>query len=201
MASSLDKPNLPPTSSSEKKVEKVISGNVKTRRQPLGKKFADTFLGDDLDSVRGYIIFDVLIPTIKDTISNIVSNGVEILLFGEPRRGGSHKKDGPYVSYSDYYKKDKKERRSSGMRKNERHNFREIIFESRGDAEDVRDAMIDILESDYAQVSIGDLYDLCDITGNFTDHRYGWTDLRGAEVRRAKGGGWIIDFPRVELLD
>ena len=191
----------PPTSQQERKLDKVVSGKVKTRKQSLGKKFSDTFLSDDLETVRGYIIFDVLIPTIKDTISNIVSNGVEILLFGETRRGGSRRENSPYVSYANYYKKEKRPSQKSSARRGERHNFREIIFETRSDAEDVLEAMIDILESDYSQVSIGDLYDLCDITGNFTDHKYGWTDLRSASIHRARGGGFVIDFPRVELLE
>lgn len=179
----------------EKKVEKVISGNVKTREKSLGKKFSDTFLGDDLDSVKGYIIFDVIIPAIKDTISNVVSNGIEMLLFGETR--GRKKGDNNYVSYSNYYKKEK---RSSNTSSKSVHNFRDIILETRGEAEDVLSSLIDIAY-EYGSASVADLYDLVGVTGSFTDNRYGWTNLAGAKVNRARGGGYIIDLPRVEELD
>lgn len=183
----------------EKKVEKVIQGNVVTRKKPLGKKFSENFLGDDIQNVRGYIIFDVIIPAIKETISNVVSNGVEMLLFGEPKASKVGKKNGSYVSYSNYY--NKSERRSSNINNREgRHDFRDIILETRGEAEEVLSNLVDLVY-DYGSASVADLYDLVGITGNFTDNKYGWTDMSGASVSRARGGGYIIDLPKVCLLD
>ena len=181
----------------EKKVEKVISGTVKTREKSLGRKFSDTFLGDDIESVKGYIIFDVIIPAIKDTISNVVSNGIEMLLFGETR-GTGRKKNESYTSYSNYYKKENKRDRS--LPATSIHNFREIILETRGEAEEVLSSLYDIAY-EYGSASVADLYDLVGVTGSFTDNRYGWSNLAGSSVKRARGGGYIIDLPRVEEID
>lgn len=184
----------------EKKVEKVVQGQVTTRQKTLGRKFAETFLGDDIENVKGYILFDVIIPTIKDTISNVVSSGVDMLLFGETRASGIRRDKGKsYVSYSNYY--DKKERRQSSDRSREKHDFRDIILDSRGEAEEVLSNMVDILY-DFHEVSVADLYDLCGISNsNWTDNKYGWTDLAGASVKRARGGGYLIDLPRVEQIN
>lgn len=183
----------------EKKVEKVIQGNVTTRKKPLGKKFSENFLGDDIQNVRGYIIFDVIIPAIKETISSVVSNGVEMLLFGEPKANKVGKKNGSYVSYSSYYNKSER-RKPNTSNRGDRHDFRDIILETRGEAEEVLSNMVDLVY-DYGAVSVADLYDLVGITGNFTDNRYGWTDMSGSSVARARGGGYIIDLPKVTLLD
>lgn len=194
---------FPPSSTTkkkpeEKKVEKVITGEVTTRKKSLGKKFSETFLGDDINNVRSYIFFDVIIPAVKDTISNVVSNGIEMLLFGEPRRTGS-KSNGSYTSYSNYYSK-KEERRSTPSSRGTAHDFRDIILQTRGEAEEVLSNLVDIVY-DYGSASVADMYDLVGITGNFTDNKYGWTDLSGCRVNRARGGGYIIDLPKVERLD
>ncbi len=183
----------------EKHVEKVVQGQVQTRKKSPGRKFAETFLSDDIENVKGYLLFDVVVPTIKDTISNVISSGVDMLLFGESRGGGSHKDRGPYVSYSSYY--NKKEKRQTSERSRNRHDFRDIILDSRGEAEEVLSNMVDILY-DFGEVSVADLYDLCGISNsNWTDNKYGWTDLSGASVKRARGGGYLIDLPRAEQIN
>jgi len=184
----------------EKKVEKVVQGTVTTRKKSLGKKFSETFLGDDIENVKGFIVFDVIVPTIKDTISNVVSSGIDMLLFGEARGSNTRRQGGKsYVSYSNYY--DNKRDRKPVNTQRGTHDFRDIILETRGEAEEVLSNMVDILY-DFNEVSVADLYDLCGISNsNWTDNKYGWTDLSGACVKRARGGGYIIDLPRAEQIN
>ncbi len=59
--------------------------------------------------------------------------------------------------------------------------------------------MYDLL-SRYNQVTVSEMYDLVGLTGKFTDERYGWTDLRGAEPVRVQGG-YILGLPKPEPLD
>lgn len=184
----------------EKKVEKVVQGQVQTRKKPLSKKFAETFLSDDVENVKGFIMFDVIVPTIKDTISNVVSSGVDMLLFGESRGHNTTRRgDKSYVSYSSYSDR-RGNRNDRSSARTSRHDFRDIILDSRGEAEEVLSNMVDILY-DFHEVSVADLYDLCGISNsNWTDNKYGWTDLSGASVKRARGGGYVIDLPRAEQL-
>ena len=80
--SSLSKPKQ---NTKEKHVQKVVKGKVVKKKKSTGKRLAETFLEDDSHNVIEYIIYDILIPSAKETISNVVSNGVEMLLFGESR--------------------------------------------------------------------------------------------------------------------
>ena len=184
-----------------KKVEKVITGKVVTRKKSLGKRIIETFIGDDVGSVSSYILYDVLIPAAKSTISDTVQGGIEMLLFGE-KKGSRTKRDQgrSYVSYNNYSgSRRPSERREMTPQNRARHNFEDIILSSRGEAEEVLSHLVDLI-MDYGQASVSDLYDLVGITGNFTDNKYGWTDLSHAGVSRARDG-YLINLPKAILLD
>lgn len=67
----------------EKRVEKVISGTVKPKKKSEVQKFADVFISEDVNNVKSYIVMDVLVPAIKKAISDIVTNGIDMILYGE----------------------------------------------------------------------------------------------------------------------
>ncbi len=182
----------------EKKVEKVVSGKTSTKKKSGIRKLSDTFLSEDVSNVKSYIFSEVLLPAAKKLVSDIVTNGIDMLLYGEikNKKGNSSK-----VSYSRYYD-DRRDRsrdyRSPVVRNN--FDYDEIIFETRGDAEAVLDAMYDILNQ-YKVVSVAELYDLASITThNYTCNNYGWIDLRGSSVVRVRDG-YILKLPRALAID
>lgn len=186
----------------EKKVEKVIKGNAVRRKKTLGKKVAETFIGDDSKNVAQYILYDVLIPAAKETLSSMVSGGIEMLLFGETRgRNTRRDKNKSYVSYTSYYKNEDRDRRDRDRDRGNRarHNFDDIILDSRGEAEDVLTALVELVGV-YGEASVADLYELAGIQSNFTDNKYGWTNLSDAYVERVRDG-YLIRLPRTVLLD
>ena len=188
----------------EKKVEKIIRGSVVQRKKPLGRRITEAFVGEDVSSVSGYIIHDVLIPAAKSTLSDMVGGGIEMLLFGEARgRGGRRDRNKSYVSYDRVsYKndnRDSKGRRDISARNRSRHNFDEIILDSRGEAEDVLTHLVDLID-EYKMASVSDLYALVDITPNYTDDKYGWTNLSTATVSRVRDG-YLLDLPQPKPLD
>lgn len=189
------------TKKPEKKVEKVTSGKVVKQKKSLGKKFAETFLGDNIESVSSYIIYDVIIPAAKNMISDTVSNGIEMLLFGQTRGSRTRRDRGKsYVSYSNYYKdRDRDRDRQISQRNRARHNFDDIILESRGEAEEVLSHLVDLTE-DYGMASVADLYDLVGVTSNFTDNKYGWDNLSSGRVVPVRGG-YLLELPRPIVLD
>lgn len=176
----------------EKHVEKVIEGDVKTRKQPLRTKLAHTFIADDVDDVKSYIFMEVLIPAVKNTISEMVTKAIDLIFWGD---SGSKKSKGTYVSYNSY-----SSGKSHKPASKKSTDFRDIIYDTRAEAEEVLGNMTDLIV-DYGAVSVADLYDLVGITGNFTDNKYGWVDLAGAKVHMVRGGGYSISFPRAEQLD
>lgn len=198
-----------------KKVNKVVTGKVVTKKQSMGKKFMKNFISEDVDNVGDYIIHDVLIPAAKDTLYDIfrggidvLKNGLEIALLGDRRPSRSSRRDSgrSRVSYNSYYdKKDSRERdrdKDRGRdrdRRNSKHNFDDITLETRGEAEEVLNHLVD-LTIDYGQASVSDLYDLVGITGSFTDNKYGWEDLSKASVSRTRDG-YVLNLPRTMVLE
>lgn len=179
----------------EKKVEKVVSGKTSTKKKSGIRKLSDTFLSEDVSNVKSYIFSEVLLPAAKKLVSDIVTNGANMLLYGEikNKKGNSSK-----VSYSRYYDDRSRDYRSPVVRNN--FDYDEIIFETRGDAEAVLDAMYDILNQ-YKVVSVAELYDLASITThNYTCNNYGWIDLRGSSVVRVRDG-YILKLPRALAID
>jgi len=79
------------------------------------------------------------------------------------------------------------------------HDFDQIVLETRGDAVNVLEGLISIVNH-YGQVSVSDLYDLVGVSGSFADRRWGWIgSLDESDVRQVRGG-FILDLPRpVEL--
>lgn len=176
-----------------KKVEKVISGTAKTKKKTEMRKFADVFISEDVANVKSYVIVDVLIPAIKKAVFDIVTNGIEMFLYGE-KGNNKRRSTTDTVSYRDYNRAyDRKDYVST--RVSTAYTYDDITIPTRGEAEKVLSSMDDIL-AQYGTVSVADLFDLVGITGNYTDNRYGWTDLRGAYVARARDG-YVLKLPRV----
>ncbi len=199
-------PNLPNNSLTKKenepeKVEEKLVKKVTTGKRIIKKKgFGDIFFGETTRSVGSYILFEVLIPAAKSTISDMISNGIEMLLYGEPRnrRRDSRDRGKPFVSYTAYYDKGERERDRERIHGRSRFHLDEIVINSRSEANDVVEGMFAILD-EYNAVTVADFLELVDIEGEYTDQNYGWTNLRDAEVRRVRDG-YVVDLPQPKAL-
>lgn len=188
------------TQTAEKKVTPVVTGSAKPKKKNEIQKFADVFISEDVSNVKSYILMDVLVPAVKKAISDIVTNGIDMILYGET--GRSKKNSGSKVSYRSYYdSRDDRNRRDTGVaRARDNFDYDDIIFNSRGDAEAVLTAMEDIIDQ-FGVVSVGDLFDLADIsTTNYTINKYGWSNLRSAQVIHVRDG-YMIKLPRALPLN
>ena len=181
------------TSLAEKKVEKVTTGKVKTKKRSEGSKLKDVFISEDVRDVKSYIFLDVLVPAIKNAIVDIVTDGVN-MIFGTGKKRSSSSSN--YVSYRDYSRRDD---RSRASRSSSRFNYDDLIFESRGEAENVRDQM-DAMIDRYGVVTVADMYDMADISAPYTSNKYGWTNLRNADIVRVRDG-YVIKLPRAVPID
>ena len=180
----------------EKRVDKpVVTGKVVTKKPSKLRKFTGEFISEDAKNVKSYVFGEVLIPAIKKAISDIVTDGIDIILYGESRKGGK-RSTADRVSYRNYYDRDSRprvDRTTSG------YSYDDIILNSRGEAEDVLARMDELMDA-YGLVRVADLYDLEGITGNYTDNKYGWTSIRNAEVVRVRDG-YMIKMPRAVPID
>ena len=178
------------------KFDKITKGAVVTKKKSEVSKLKDIFVSEDIKSVKSYIFMDVLVPAIKDAIEDIVTNGIRMILRGDTsaRRSSS---TASKISYRDYYDGD---RRNNDRFRNEtrsvtKYSYDDIILESKGEAEAVLDRMSEIIDI-YGMVRVADLYDLVGVTGDYTDNKYGWTNISGAKPVRVRDGRYMLDLPR-----
>ena len=193
--SHLSKSKEKATEVKKEKLEKVVKGKVKTKKK---NTFLSLFLSEDVTDIKSYIVNEVLIPTTKRAISDIVTNGIDMLLGFDTKKRS--KTNASRVSYREYYDRDDRSRdRDRSRPRTTGYNYDDIILETISEAETVLDKLDEILEV-YGLVSVADLYDIVGITGNYTDNKYGWTDLRNASYSRVRDG-YILKMPRAIPLN
>lgn len=207
-----EKPRVDYSSNSEK--SKKVTGNERARpeiqqiasgmkrKKGLGDKFKETFMGDSAESVGSYVLFDIIIPRVKDLLFDTFTGGLERSLFGTStrssrgRRSDSGKTD--YRGLSTGSTRDRAERDIS-PRGRANHQFEEILIPERGEAQQILDTLLELVDV-YDSATVADLYNATGISTDHTDLKFGWTDLSEARIVPARGGGYILEMPRVEVL-
>lgn len=183
----------------QKKVEKVTTGVVRTKKRSEASKFKDVFVSKDASDVGSYLLMDVLVPALKNTIEDLVTNGIRMLLRGDvgTRKYGSSIDS---ITYRDYNKISRRDDRryENTSRTRTGYNYDDVIVGSRSEAEEVLLRLDELIEM-YGQASVADLYDLVGITGKYTDNNYGWTNVRNAEPVSVRNG-YLLRLPKVAPL-
>lgn len=176
----------------EKRAEKIVHGKVKTKKNNT-RKLANIFISEDAANVKNYIVLDVIIPAVKKAIYDLVVGTLDMSLYGG--RGGAKRSTADRVSFKDYNSISCRDGRSyETSRTTSGYSYDDIILETRGEAEAVLSRMDEIME-EYEIVRVADLYDLVGHTGDYTDNKYGWTNIRNAKIVRVHDG-YKIEMPR-----
>ena len=181
----------------EKKFEKVTTGKVATKEKNDIQKVASMFIAEDLKTVKDHILKDVAVPKLQDFFADLMIATINMIFHGDDRPRNNY--SGSYaqpnrVSYNQYSGRNNNQARPAAA-----INYQDVIFSSRGDAEEVLSQMIDAI-STYNCVSVADFYDLVGMTSNYTDNKYGWYDMRSAYVQ-AVNSGYIIRLPKPVALN
>jgi hypothetical protein len=192
-------------------VERVTSADAVRRKKGLGRQFKETFINGSAKMAFDYMVTEVVVPAIRDTVFDAIQGGIERLIYGDtrPRRGAPS----PYSSYSNVghvnyqrmsatppgVRPPSNTNRMLSRRSRARQDFDEVVIPTRSEAEEVLDRMFDIL-SRYGMVTVSELYEMTGIQSSHTDHKWGWTRLQGAKVARLRTGGFLLDLPEPEAL-
>lgn len=185
----------------KKEIQKVVKGKVKVKKKTAAQSAIDTFVKEDLVNIKTSLVSDIIIPTIKNMIWDGFTSALDIALYkGDGRRrSGAGSSRSQYVNYNKYAGSSRDDRgRSSEPRRN-RYDFSDIMFESKPDAEEVLKQMDDIME-EYKIVTVSDFYDLVGKTGEYTDQKYGWKNIRNAHVVSGRDG-YRIELPKPLPID
>lgn len=191
-----------PARDEPKRVERVITGEVQRRKVPLGRRFLQNVIGDDVHSVWGFIAGDILIPGIRDVIADGLIGGVERAILRDNAPRGRSRSRGGHVAYNTMSSRRSNRdepRREMSRRGRANHSFDEIILDTRVEAQEVIDRLDDMAQR-YDNVTVADLYEMVGISGNYVDKKWGWTDLRDAYVSRTRNG-YLLNLPRAEPID
>lgn len=190
--------------SSIRHVDKVITGKAITKKRSLGSKIAGLIFGEEMQEVKNYIIYDTVIPGIKETILE----SIEMIFF--PGSGGRGRSRGrttanrsskgysTIIDYGSFSKEPTKKRVDRAV--NKFYEMDDIQFESIADA----DAVLAALREDiarYDEATLASYYELSGHTGDWTTCKYGWTNLDEVRrPRRVRGGFYVLDLPKPQLL-
>lgn len=180
----------------DKNIQKVVSGKVKTKTNEK-RKLASLFISEDVSNVKSYVFMDVLVPAIKKAISDIVTDGIEMILYGGTN--GGKRKSGNKISYRSYYDNKRDDRRDDSYQPRNRFDYDDLVFDSRGEAEAVREQMVEVIDQ-YGFVTVADMYDMADLPAPFTSNKYGWTNIRTAETVRTRDG-YVLKLSKAMPID
>lgn len=182
--------------------QKIVAGKVVKRKTPWYKRAMRGLIADDAQSIGQYLLIDVVQPSIKTLLGNMIHGTTDQLLWGQSRHrrsggmggGGTSSLRTRYDRMSD----PGEPRRAISQTARARHDFDDIILDDREEAIEVVEALINRV-AQYRAASVADLYDYVGVTGSYADRNYGWTNLETANVRQ-HGAGWLLDLPRPQPL-
>lgn len=192
----------------EPKMRKVAQGQIV--KKSAGKRFIETFIKEDAENIKDYIIKDVLVPTIVDTFIDICESTIEMLFRGERtsgyRRNGysSSGKKPDKASYQAYYQSDRRNNKPYEASGSSSYPVKEILIRpsdtksATAIIEEIWSELGDQLQ-EYGHIKVRELYECAGITStDFTDNNYGWTSMRGFGKRRVNREDYILIVPPAE---
>lgn len=191
-------------------IEKVeLKGTVVTKRPSFLSKLKETFIADDARDVGDYIVWDILVPTVKRTIRDVIVGSADRVFLGTSSSNNSsslyRERGVTYVKRTDYSSASRntaktRTERPQETRPTSRTNFglSDIVFDNYDDASAVLERMVDYLDT-YGKVSVDDYYGLVGQSIDYTAQNWGWTSLSSATIVNTFGG-YFIKLPKPVLI-
>ena len=178
-----------------KSLEPVAKATEKKKN--FGERLKETFIQEDIKEVGRHVTSDVIVPAIKKGFYETITGGLGMLL-GVDQKKSSASVPAAQVSYRSFYER-RNEQAREPMRARTSYPVKDMVFDDRDSAERVLESMNDLILA-AKSVSVADFLELCGHDPNYTDFKYGWTNLKGAGTYKTDDG-YRIDLPRPEPLD
>lgn len=188
------------------RIQAVTTAETVRRKRGLGRQFKETFfIGSGREAI-GFMVEQVVVPTIRDMFADALRGGIDQLIYGDrsakrlSRPTNGYQPNVPYHAISTPTRAAQPQQRVLSRQSRARHQFDDLVIPTRRDAEEVLDRMYDLM-SQYGAVTVADLYELTGIQSEHTDMKWGWSNLRGAKaIQSRRHNGFILDLPQPEEL-
>lgn len=187
----------------DKQIVKIIDGTATVRKPSRMKRFRQSFIAGDATSVGEHILWNLLIPSAKDALSDMGSTFIDMMIYGEKRnrfvQSGTPVSGPGSTSRINYGGISTGSRLVLGPSQNSpitepvrgRFNPNEIIVPTRAEAEGIITKMFEVLEK-YHAVTVADLYRMIGVSSDYMDSKWGWTNLDSADVKRVRDGVLLV---------
>lgn len=173
------------------------------KKKSIGRKLMDRLFSDDPIRASERVKNEVIWPGLKELGYNILMSGLSMMFWGEVRGGYSRpgsrsQRNERYEDYSRYSDSSGgRERPNYGSRRPS-YDYGEIIFRTKEGADGALKHLRWCIDR-YGQASVADLNGEAELSSKYTDHYYGWFDLRNSGVYPTPEG-WVIDLPPTEPI-
>lgn len=189
----------------KKHVERAaLEGKVIARKKPLGLRIKEVIFGGEVNSAARYIGAEVLLPAFRNLLVDATTKGIERMVYGDsaysrPRNPTTDYR--PKVTYHNPINQGGRPRTGNlpdQATPRPRRDDTEIIFGSRSDAELVLERLQDVIDQ-YQVTSMGDLNEIVGLPTNHMDNKWGWENLRFAEIRQTRDG-FVLNLPPAQPI-
>jgi hypothetical protein len=157
-------------------------------------------LAADVRDISSYLYEDVILPAVKSAITEFVTNGIDMIIWGT---GGSpnRRARGGRTNYNRAYSPRERTNTRTPRYRSTRDSMEidEISFVHRQEAERTLAHLLELIAK-YGWATVGDLYQVVGWTSNHNHERYGWSGLRDVRIIHTSDG-YLIDLPEPEYRD
>ena len=180
-----------PKESVDEEIEKIIDGSARISKPTGMTRLRRSFIAGDASSVGDHVFWNLLIPSAQDAVAEMLSTFVDMMIYGE-KRGRVTRPGVPAVgtgstSRVNYSGVGTVARAAINPAMTqpvvERLDPTRIMVNSRAEAEVVLGKMIEYVDQ-YGAVTVAQLYRMLGHTPEYTDNKWGWTNLDSADFRR-----------------
>lgn len=189
---------------SQTKIAPVVTGKVTVKQKPWYQRAVEmVFAQTDPGTVGSYVIKDIIIPKLRNTIMDMVTSATEMFLYGGNAPTNKSQSRSGYTPYNSSYsfKQQPQTPRVSTVTGLDIFQFEKIMFQSKLDAMTVLDRMFELLDK-YNLVTVAQFYALANYNvDNVQANKFGWMDLSTAEVVRDFNGEFYIKLPKASPID
>lgn len=178
-----------------REIKPVVTGATQAKSKNGIGKWVDLFIKQDIPKIKAYVFRDVFLPALKKALMG----SIDMSFPGGSGSGyNSDYSSKPKIRYSGFAEEPNYRKATGTVVARDNVEYADIEFPNRGAAERVLLSMRDI-HAEFQSVTLAEMYELSGLEHPYTYTKYGWKNLRDAEVMR-RGDAYFIKLPQATLL-